>query len=250
MTELHRALPKRTWLRIYRIAGGCTAISMVLSIIITNSIMATFSGGINVQGLMVAIVTPLLLGGPMIFFLTLGGEKLRHANKQLEYMATTDWLTSCLNRGAFTRAVTAHLESRRSIGSSGALLVVDADEFKSVNDRFGHDVGDQALRLIARAVLKAVRGQDLVGRLGGEEFGVFLAETDAATADHLAERIRSTVSAIKFAPEGKPCPLSVSIGGATYTTPAQFSELYRLADEHLYEAKNAGRDCVAMKQAA
>lgn len=249
MTGLRRNLPQRAWLRIYRVTGAITLISVALSVIFTNMIMETYSAGLNVQGLVVSIVMPLALGGPMIWFLLLKHEQLRHANDQLEHMASTDWLTACLNRGAFTGAVSSHLARRAPCGN-GALLIIDADDFKSVNDRFGHEAGDEALQMMATAIRKAVRGSDLVGRLGGEEFGVFLADADMATADHVAERIRASVAAIAFAPGGMPCPLSVSIGGATYAGQAPFGELYRLADQHLYEAKNSGRDRVAMMQAA
>jgi len=252
MTGLRTALPKRAWLRIYRVAGALTAMSVALSIILTNMFMEIFSAGINVQGLAVSILMPLGLGGPMVLFLMLKHEQLRHANQQLERLATTDWLTSCLNRGAFTGAVTRHL-ARRHVPAgldSGALLIVDADDFKSVNDRFGHDSGDEALRQIADAIREALRSTDLVGRLGGEEFGIFLAGTDLAAADHVAERVRRAVSSIRFRPNDVDCPLSVSIGGAAYATSAQFSDLYRLADQRLYEAKNTGRDRVAMMQAA
>ncbi|KQX40558.1 hypothetical protein ASD04_07545 [Devosia sp. Root436] len=250
MTELVRNLPKRAWLRIYRVTGAITLISVALSVIFTNMIMEIFSAGVNVQGLVVSIVMPLALGGPMTWFLVLRHEQLRHANDQLEHMASTDWLTACLNRGAFTGAVSRHLDRRAPTERGGALLIVDADDFKSVNDRFGHEAGDDALQLIASAIRQAVRSTDLVGRLGGEEFGVFLTDSDTATADHVAERIRRSVSAIAFAPGGSPCPLSVSIGGATFATHAPFGDLYRLADQHLYEAKNTGRDRVAMMQAA
>ena len=250
MTGLRRDLPKRAWLRIYRVTGLITLASVALSLIFTNIIMEIFSAGLNVQGLIVSIVMPLALGGPPTYFLVLKHEQLRHANEQLEHLASTDWLTACLNRGAFTGAVSRYLDRHRSAGSGGALLIVDADDFKGVNDRFGHDAGDQALQLIASAIRRSVRNTDLVGRLGGEEFGIFLAQSDVVAADHVAERIRRAVSAIAFAPDGVPCPLSVSIGGATYAASAPFGELYRLADRHLYEAKNTGRDRVAVMQAA
>src|SRR5690606_9584438 len=167
--------------------------------------------GLNLQGLIVSMAMPLVIGGPMIWFLLLKHEQLRHANNQLAHLASTDWLTGCLSRGAFTEAVTRRLEQRRGAVTGGALLIVDADDFKSVNDRFGHDAGDEALRLIARAIGRAVGDSDLVGRLGGEEFGVLLAHSGARAADHVAERIRAAVAAIDFAPGGTPCPLSVSI---------------------------------------
>lgn len=221
--------------------------SVVLSVILTNVIMEVFSAGINVQGLSVAILMPITLGTPMTFVLMLKYEQLRHANAQLERLATTDWLTACLTRGAFTRAVTRHLEQA---SDRGALLIVDADDFKVVNDSFGHQNGDEALRLIAAAIRGSARASDHVGRLGGEEFGIFLGATDPETADQVAEQIRGAISAIQFLPNNKPCPLSVSIGGATYAARAEFGDLYRLADLHLYHAKNSGRDRVAMMQAA
>lgn len=252
MTGLRTELPKRAWLRIQRMTGVIIAVSVALSVIFTNLIMEIFSAGINVQGLAVSIVMPIALGGPMTFFLILKHEQLRHANQQLEYLAATDWLTTCLNRGAFTDRVTRLLD-RYTAGTGeagGALLIVDADDFKSVNDRFGHDRGDEALRQIADAIRMAIRSTDVVGRLGGEEFGIFMTGADLAAADHVAERVRRAVSAIDFKPDGTEWPLSVSIGGAAYNARAQFSDLYRLADQRLYEAKNTGRDRVALMQAA
>ncbi|MHA6690797.1 GGDEF domain-containing protein [Devosia sp. A449] len=250
MAEIRRKLPKRAWLRVYRIAGALIGLSIMLSLILTNVIMETFSAGINVQGLVVSIAMPLTLGGPLIFLLMLKHERLRYANSQLEHLAATDWLTTCLNRGAFTGAVIRHLDRLASAHAQGALLIVDADDFKSVNDRFGHDHGDRALQLMASAIRQAVSGNDLVGRLGGEEFGVLLVGVDSATADDVAERIRSAIATITFAPNGTKYPLSVSIGGAIYVAGAQFNDLYRLADQRLYAAKHAGRDRVAIAQAA
>jgi diguanylate cyclase len=249
MTGLRSKLPRKAWRRIYRITTTFAAISVALSVVLTNVIMEVFSAGINLQGLMVAIIMPIALGTPMTFVLLLKHEQLRQANDQLERLATIDWLTACLNRGAFTRIVQRRLAGEGA-GSEGALFIIDADDFKAVNDGFGHHHGDEALQLIADAIRKAVRSSDVVGRLGGEEFGVFLADADRATADRVAEQIRFSIAAIQFLPNNKPCPLSVSIGGATYARRAEFADLYRLADLHLYQAKNAGRDCVAMMQAA
>jgi len=231
MKELGRELPRQAWRRIYRITGALVAVSVILSIVLTNLFMEVFSAGINVPGL----ITEAQLG---------------QANDLLLHMATTDHLTACLNRHAFTHAVTRALTPGSEQNSTGALLIVDADEFKSVNDRFGHHNGDLAIRLIADAIRGAVRTRDVVCRLGGEEFGIFLGNADQREADKVAQHIRSAVSAIQFMPNDKPCPLSVSIGGATYAGQADFTDLYRLADLHLYQAKNGGRGRVAMMQAA
>jgi diguanylate cyclase (GGDEF)-like protein len=251
MTDIRRELPKQTWHRIWRFTGLLTAASTAISIVLTNLFMETFSAGLNVPGLMISLLMPITLGTPMMFYLTLRHEQLRHANRQLELLATIDSLTDCFNRRAFTSLVSRNLERRVANGvEGGALLVVDADEFKTVNDRFGHQHGDEALRLIANAIRMSVRINDVVGRMGGEEFGVYLAGADLGRADEVAERIRCTVSQLEFTPDGQACPLSVSIGGAAFIRRQGFNELYRLADQRLYDAKNTGRDRVALMQAA
>jgi len=247
MTGLNSRLPRQAWLRIYRITGGLTALSVALSVILTNAIMETFSAGINLQGLAVAIVMPVALGTPTMALLLRKHEQLRNANAQLKRLATIDWLTGRLNRGAFTAELTRRL---RRPDMRGALLVIDVDHFKAVNDRHGHDRGDDALRLIADTIARTAGETALLGRLGGEEFGVFLEDADAARTDMVAEAIRRGVAELAFIVEGTRCPLSVSIGGATLTASTDFRTLYRLADDNLYRAKSAGRDCVILDQAA
>lgn len=247
MSRARRTLSRPAWLRVYRLTGLLSAVSVVLSIIFTNLIMETFSAGINVPGLMVSIFTPLLLGTPLIGIILYKQEQLREANSRLERLASTDWLTGCLNRGAFTAEVTRLLGQPRTYG---AMLVVDVDHFKTVNDRLGHDRGDDVLKLIAEALARAVGADALLGRLGGEEFGIFLPQADDKAARKIAETIRDAVARIGLVFEGRSYPLSISVGGATFEGPSDFRSLYRLADDFLYRAKAAGRDRVALSSAA
>src|SRR5690606_16976246 len=119
-------------------------------------------------------------------------------------------------------------------GKGGALLVVDADHFKSINDRFGHASGDAALKLIAAAIRASVRASDIVGRLGGEEFGVFLPGAGHAEAHRIAEAVRQAVQMIEFDAGDERCTLSVSVGGAVSGQAIGFGELFRSADQRLY----------------
>lgn len=187
---------------------------------------------------------PLVIAPPVLFYLLSKLRELSLAHDELLKLAATDSLTDCFNRRAFTGLVEDRLDQSNKMrdGAKGALLVLDVDYFKRVNDRFGHDVGDEALRLIAAAIKANVRACDLVARLGGEEFGVFLPGLDLPHVMHIAERIRRAVRAVEFAPQGFMSALSISIGGAAHVPPASFSELYRMADQRLYAAKNAGRD--------
>ncbi|WP_187969460.1 GGDEF domain-containing protein [Aquibium microcysteis] len=192
------------------------------------------------------VVIPLMLAPPLLFFLLSKLRELSIAHAELLNVASTDALTACLNRRAFTALVEGYLErvGQQQENTGGALLVLDIDHFKAVNDGFGHDLGDRALRLVADTIKASVREIDLVGRLGGEEFGVFLPDLDPVRAGLVAERIRAAVRAAVFAPHGRPHPLSISVGGATFDRRATFADLYRMADQRLYAAKNAGRDRV------
>jgi diguanylate cyclase len=169
------------------------------------------------------------------------------AQHELAVLASQDSLTTCLNRGAFVTLVDAYLSQVNAQQVSGALLMVDADRFKSINDRFGHPAGDHALQMIATAIQSCVRSMDLVGRVGGEEFGVFLPRAEQKHAASIAERIRTEVEKISFAPRGRPEQLSVSIGGAFFEGRVSFETLFASADSQLYDAKRRGRNRVLME---
>ena len=195
------------------------------------------------------ILIPLLIAPPFFFFMLSKLRELAIAHRELMTVASTDPLTSLLIRRAFTEMVDGYMKrvSQGAAISEGALLVVDVDFFKSVNDRFGHEWGDEALKLIAHSIKGAVRDIDLVGRLGGEEFCIFLPGLDAVSAGGIAERIRATVNGAQFRVASQACPLTVSVGGATFAEPSDFSRLYRCADHWLYFAKQHGRNRVEVR---
>jgi diguanylate cyclase (GGDEF)-like protein len=199
------------------------------------------------------LIIPLVLAPPFFFYLLSKLRELAVAHHELMNVASTDSLTALLNRRAFTAMVEGYLrhvaedhgedkDPRRD--PAGALLVIDVDHFKRVNDRFGHDSGDEALRVIAKTIKGVVRDIDLVGRLGGEEFSVFLPGLRAEGVNYVAERIRQQIGQAPFSPQGERYRLSASIGGAVFDGAASFSEIYRLADQQLYAAKRSGRDRV------
>ncbi|MBL8580705.1 MAG: GGDEF domain-containing protein [Rhizobiaceae bacterium] len=194
------------------------------------------------------VLLPLLLATPLLSAFSYKMRQLAIAQAELQVVASTDSLTAVLNRGAFTMLVDAYLNAVRDqeVNRSGALLIVDADHFKSINDRFGHESGDEALKIIAGSIRGLVRNADLVGRIGGEEFGVFLPGSSPSDAAAVAERIRVTVSSAAFSADGKSSPLSVSVGGAVFARSVDYAELYRVADRQLYQAKQSGRNRVSL----
>jgi diguanylate cyclase (GGDEF)-like protein len=200
------------------------------------------------QQLAVNLIVPVVVAFPVVYFLMSKLRELAIAHHQLTVYASTDSLTQVLNRAAFSTLVDAYLEEVRTheAQTRGALLIIDADDFKAVNDLYGHDRGDEALITIAQAIRAMLRGPDLVGRLGGEEFGVFLPGANPTQAETVAERIRQSVNHASFAPAGSPHPLSVSVGGAAFSSRLPFRDLFRLADQQLYAAKRAGRNRIAI----
>ncbi len=223
---------------------GCVLVSLAF-----NAVMFDDLGSRALRrSLMSATVLPMLLGIPLFFYMSMRLRGLAISNLRLGLVARTDSLTSCLNRGAFTAKVTTQL-LRSDLRPSGALLMIDADNFKAINDLFGHDAGDEALTIIARSIRSMLRPGELVGRMGGEEFGVYLPGVDRHRAEIVAERIRRSVNLAIFSPHGRPRQLSVSIGGAVFEGPASFSELFRIADQRLYNAKEAGRNRVTVVHA-
>ncbi len=169
--------------------------------------------------------------------------------KQLEVAATTDDKTGLANAVAWHDAAQRVGEQAGRQGRPFAVLMVDLDHFKRVNDTYGHVAGDAVLRAVAEALQAEVRAEDVVGRFGGEEFAVLLPEVAEPAALEIAERLRKTVSALAVPVPGEQerqvRGLSVSIGVAVYPRSAESLErLLLAADAALYRAKNAGRDRV------
>lgn len=218
-----------------------------MSIALSYVVLAVLGKKMGAPDVVLATVMPMLMSTPAMFYITLHHQRLKFAMAELDLLASTDPLTNTLNRRAFTANASALLEP--GSGHLGTLLVADADNFKAINDRFGHEAGDEALKLMVRAIQTSIRAGDLLGRLGGEEFGVFLVEADYDTARVAADRIRATVAALHFAPGGTAHQLSVSIGGATAHDRSRFAELFRIADQQLYGAKAAGRNRIELVRA-
>jgi diguanylate cyclase (GGDEF)-like protein len=129
-------------------------------------------------------------------------------------------------------------------------MMADIDQFKTINDRFGHAAGDEALRLFVGRLSEALRETDVVGRLGGEEFAVLLPDIDAGELDQIAERLRSTIAAIRLPWKEDEIRLTASFGVARFSAPGDdIDRVLSRADKALYAAKRAGRNRVATSDA-
>lgn len=174
--------------------------------------------------------------------------RLTLANQQLEHLAATDTLTGIANRRHFFRRAEAEI-ARATRGSAPlALLALDLDHFKNINDTFGHATGDQVLQRFCAAVSDTLRPSDLLGRLGGEEFAVLLPEAGIDEAKHIGERIRAAVE--NMSSGGDLPPITTSIGISAYDADGGTLEsLLRHADRRLYQAKHDGGNVVIASDA-
>jgi diguanylate cyclase (GGDEF)-like protein len=170
-----------------------------------------------------------------------GLSQLRRTQRKLDLLATHDPLTNVLNARAFSNELAQELGRHRRYGRPLALIYLDLDDFKKVNDAHGHATGDAVLRLVADAMRSAVRQADVVGRLGGDELGVLMPETDGAVAHAAASRLAAGIRTVF---RGTPS-VTASVGVVAVSgTEAGTDELLRKADQAMYEAKRTGKDRV------
>ncbi len=182
-------------------------------------------------------------GGRMVTYGNV--SDLVHSAEEMAELAMTDALTGIFNRRHFMARLDGEWKRFRRYGRALSLLMLDIDYFKSINDRYGHDVGDQVIVAIARLCGAQTRDSDMAARIGGEEFAILLPETDLDDARVAAERLRAAVAERPIASNAGPITVTVSIGATLAEQAADPADFMKRADEGLYAAKHGGRNCVA-----
>ena len=177
-------------------------------------------------------------------------ERIRDSEAGLVDQARRDRLTGLLNRRAFDDALAEAFARQRRLDEPAALLMLDLDHFKRVNDGYGHAAGDDVLRCVAGAMLSSLRQIDKMFRIGGEEFAVLLPGADCAAAAATAERIRKRIAGTPAKIGGRDLSVTVSVGVALTRGISNADELVRAADAALYRAKRGGRNRVAAQDDA
>ena len=175
-------------------------------------------------------------------------QELLAANQRLEKLSITDPLTGAYNRRHLFDVLEKERQRIQRSEEGMAVLLIDLDHFKRVNDQFGHPAGDAVLREFVRRCQNMIRATDTVCRYGGEEFVIVLPCLMATGAITFAERLRSTVADLPVSAEGNAIPVTVSIGIAVYQHPESLEELLARADQQLYRAKEGGRNRVCATQ--
>jgi diguanylate cyclase (GGDEF)-like protein len=171
-------------------------------------------------------------------------KELEKKNRQLRHMASTDMMTGLYNRTRFTEFVEMEAERLKRSEGTSSLIILDLDDFKNVNDSYGHPNGDTVLKLIAGVIKGQIRSTDILCRFGGEEFAVLLPGTTPDGAFNVAEKIRRAIEGCTFTGKLENLKITASLGvtalgnnGAT-----SFNTAYQKADNALYKAKKKGRN--------
>lgn len=189
---------------------------------------------------------------PVLAFVVWRMNGLARQNQRLFSRATQDGLTQVLNKTSFRTSVETEIARglrRRDEAIQYTLLIIDADHFKRINDRLGHATGDVALVAISRMLKRSVRKDDIVGRIGGEEFAILLKGAGLEEARIVAERLRAAIECLSVGSKGRTAQLSVSMGGLTFASALPYEAVYRAADANLYRAKKNGRNRVDLTSA-
>ncbi len=250
---------KGFWSRIIFRATLAAVGSLAASLLIVSVLVPQMGGTVEGVGLLMAIICPIAIAGPASGVQFYQLERLKQARAALTRShleldslhrdlvaahaaaieaSLRDPMTGAYNRIGFMQRMS------ECASTEGTVLFIDADHFKSINDRFGHRTGDQALQTIAKALRKGLRPEDFLGRIGGEEFVIFLdGVTSLAEIDRMATVFLKSVSSTPLLTEsGAIVELSISIGTASFSALCDADVLLREADLRMYEAKRDGRN--------
>lgn len=167
---------------------------------------------------------------------------LKRSEQNIKKLMLTDPLTEIPNRRHFDQKIIEEIARSQRHQQPLSYIIADIDHFKSVNDTFGHDVGDKVIRTFAHTIRDAIRSSDFVARIGGEEFVILLPHTMAEQACHVADKIRELFLSVKFDEINH--SVSASFGITQLLTPDKIPDLMKRADDALYQAKEAGRNTV------
>jgi len=173
--------------------------------------------------------------------------ELLQQNEKLKKLANRDDLTGIMSRRYFMDAAHRYFNTSIRNHSPMSMLMLDIDHFKQINDRYGHPAGDRMLMLFTEKISKLLRKSDIFGRLGGEEFGIVLFETDTDGAQILAEKIRQAVEGLGYQVEGESIKMTTSIGvSEKIDADSHFEKLMVRSDKALYQSKTSGRNCISV----
>ena len=226
-----------------------TLIVVAVSILLTVIIKKAIIGHISFDSLIIATVIPLIISPSISILIFRQSLKIYFLNQKIEELSRIDELTRLYNRRFFMELLEKEFVISKRYSNSLAILMIDFDHFKDVNDNYGHLAGDHILRESSRILLALLRESDIAARFGGEEVIIYCPHTTLKSAHLVAERLREKIEADNFTYENRVIPITISIGCAAYDNTDKstqaIEQIIKTADENLYKSKSAGRNRVS-----
>ncbi|MDI9243656.1 sensor domain-containing diguanylate cyclase [Marinobacter sp. CHS3-4] len=231
----------------YLLLGRAEGLRLSLPFLIGGCVIYALSlGSFDSAMALIDLLNLVLCAVLMLCFVHIYETRREEAERKLFSVAQTDYLTGLANRASFQSVLTRNVAECHRSGGGFALVIMDVDHFKLVNDTMGHDAGDRALVQIGQLLTERLRNTDFVGRLGGEEFGIILRDVKPDHSYELMEELRQRIADTPVAYGEATIRLTASFGIAHFPDHAQSADtLYRVADRCLYAGKRAGRNTVA-----
>ena len=232
---------------VLRVTVVITIASTLISILITAALTMFLSGGIGTSSLVIATVVPTVIS-PLFAYVTLRlTHQLDLAEERLRQISITDELTQAYNRRYFVEIAAMVLAGAKRYGDSFAIIIFDIDNFKRINDTYGHTAGDSVLRVLSETCKTHIRDSDIFARYGGEEFVILVPRCSPTDIMKFAERIRIKLSETRVRYDQVDIQFTVSMGAGSFDgeTP-NLESILTLADAALYEAKKRGKNCTVL----
>lgn len=234
------SIPVLSYLLLGRKRGSLLSLPFIIGACLLY--LYTYSIQMDAEGL-IDLGNAVFCGLMILVFVYLYEARRAAAYQQLQHMARTDALTGVASRGSFQQSLEQSIREAHRSEAKLVLAVLDVDHFKRVNDQYGHDAGDQALRYICNSLSQRLRATDTLGRLGGEEFGLLLRNTDGQGAELLVDALREQLCSQPMRYGDQEISLSATFGLAEWPVDGITAEqLYRCADQRLYCGKELGRN--------
>lgn len=226
MAPERRIQPFGSWSRTLQLAFAGVACGSIAVLLFEGMLLV-----VDLPPLAVAAILTLAISVPLCLLALFQNEKIQSLNGQLEIAATQDSLTGSLKAPAFASLVDRRTSAQAGNKRQGAMLIVEASHARALHRRFGQGWDEEPMQLIADAIRKAIRTDDLVGRLDIHTFGIFLPTATEKDAKAIGERIRKKVAAVYVAPRGFEDGFTISIGGVVCEDMVDFDTMYRAASE-------------------
>ncbi len=234
----------------FKVVLVITAISVITSLIVTALALQVFPSPPDMGYLayIVATIVPLIVAPAVSFILVQQYQEIHLLELEMRELATIDFLSGLLTRQAWLTQTEQYTSLAARNKSQFSILMIDLDDFKNINDSFGHAAGDKVITSFGKTLKNVARTSDIAARFGGEEFALFLPETTLEQAQQFSQRLHHEIRHTVIPSNDNKISFTASIGISIYTpdNPFDIDQLLSQADIALYLAKDQGKDCTAV----